>query len=305
MWAVLGLVSVDVMTVAITTLNDGEHVAEKQGLDVEARDNKGDGVQKVELFIDDQKVAEACGRKLSHAWDTRSLGNGKHVVVAIATSHKGQKSQRRLEVFSGNTWLTQVGTESNGEATQVTARNLTPAGKKFTVEMNVLTVEQKEGKPVVGKTVFTALASSEGGALKAEWAGKDKAGKAQSRGRYFAELVYRDEAGKEVQREQVLFNHDTAEAEASKYGQVWGRLDLKGGARGQAAAGNAEVELVNQKGEVVQSVTSTAQGNYRFKNIDKGDYKVRVKKQGYDFEDMPVSAAPARPAEASGALIAK
>ncbi len=302
MWAVLGLVSVDVMTVAIAGLNDGEHVEPLQKLDVEARDNKGDGVQKVELFIDDQKVAEACGAKVGHSWDTRSLGTGKHVVVAIATSRKGQKSQRQLEVYSGNTWLTQVGTESNGESTSVTARNLTPQGKKFSVEMNILSAEQKDGKPVAGKAIFTAPVAGEGGALKAEWNGKDKAGKAQSRGRYFAELVYRDEAGKEVQREQVLFNHDTAEAEAQKYGQVYGKLELQGGARGAAAAGNATVDLVNEKGDVVQSVTSTEQGAYRFKNVDTGKYKVRVRKQGYQFNDMSVDAAPAKPAEASGAL---
>jgi len=302
MWAVLGLVSVDVMTVAIGGMNDGEHVEPLQKLDVEARDNKGDGIERVQLFIDDQKVAEACGPLVSHTWDTRSLGTGKHVVVAIATSQKGQKSQRQLEVYSGNTWLTQVGTESNGVATSVTARNLTPRGKKFSVEMNILAADTKDGKPIAGKALYTAPVTSEGGALKAEWNGKDKAGKTQARGRYFAELVYRDEQGKEVQREQVLFNHDTADAEAQNYGQVYGRLELKGGARGQAAAGNAQVELVNERGDVVQSVVSTDQGQYRFKNVDKGNYKVRVKKQGYAFDDMPVQAAPAKPAEASGAL---
>ncbi|MBK7860943.1 MAG: carboxypeptidase regulatory-like domain-containing protein [Archangiaceae bacterium] len=305
MWAVLGLVSVDVMTVAIGHLNDGEHVADLQALDVEARDNKGDGIARVELFIDDQKVAEACGAKLQHTWDTRSLGSAKHTVLAMATSFKGQKSQRQLEVFSGNTWLTQVGTESNGVSTQVTARNLTPAGKKFSVEMSVLKVEEKGGKPVAGAKLFSAPVSGEGGAMKAEWNGKDTAGKAQPRGRYFAELVYRDEAGKEVQREQVLFNHDTAEAEAQKYGQVFGKLDLQGGSRGVAAASNAMVDLVNEKGDVVQSVTSTEQGNYRFKNVDTGKYKVRVRKDGYAFDDLPVSAAPAKAAEASGALLAK
>lgn len=305
MWAVLGLVSVDVMTVAIGKLADGEHVADLQGLEVEARDNKGDGIQKVELFIDDQKVAEACGAKVSHTWDTRSLGSGKHVVLAMATSFKGQKSQRQLEVFSGNTWLTQVGAESNGDVTQVTARNLTPSGRKFTVEMNVLEAQEKDGKPVAGKKVFTAPASGEGGALKAEWNGKDAKGNALPRGRYFGELVYKDADGREVQREQVLFNHDTAEAEAQKYGQVYGNLNLAGGARGQGAASNAVVELVNERGDVVQQVTSTEQGNYRFKNVDQGKYKVRVKKQGYDFEEMPVSAAPAKAAEASGALMAK
>jgi squalene-hopene/tetraprenyl-beta-curcumene cyclase len=305
MWAVLGLVSVDVMTVAVSKLNDGEHVLDQQPIDVEARDNKGDGVQKVELFIDDARVAEACGSKLSHSWDTRTLGNGKHVVVAVATSFKGLKSQRQLEVFSGNTYLTQVGTAFDGRATQVTARDLSPQATKHSVELNILKVDAKAGEPKKGEKVFGTTSTGTSGPMTLEWDGKSKEGKAEPRGRYFAELVYRDESGKELQREEVLFNHDTAENEQAKFGQVYGKLDLQGGARGEAAAQNAEVELVDDRGAVVQKTVTTDQGNYRFKNVDTGKYKVRVKKQGYDFADMPVSAAPAAPAEASGALMAK
>jgi hypothetical protein len=305
MWAVLGLVSVDVMTVAVGNLNDQEHVLAQQPIDVEARDNKGDGVQKVELFIDDAKVAEACGTKLSHTWDTRTLGDGKHVVVAVATSFKGLKSQRQLEVYSGNTYLTQVGTAFDGRATQVTARDLSPETLKHTVELNILKVETKDGEPKKGASVFATKTGGAAGPLKLEWDGKSKDGKAQPRGRYYAELVYRDDKGKELQREEVLFNHDTDEAEQQKFGQVYGKLDLQGGARGAAAAQNAQVELVDEKGAVVQRAVTTEQGNYRFKNVDTGRYHVRVKKEGYDFAEMPVSAAPAASAEASGALLAK
>ena len=55
----------------------------------------------------------------------------------------------------------------------------------------------------------------------------------------------------------------------------------------------------------VQSTVSTEQGNYRFKNVDTGKYKVRVRKDGYDAPEVPVMAAPAKAAEASSALIAK
>ncbi len=293
MWAVLGLVSVDVMTVSVAQLNDGEHVIDLQPLDVSASDNKGDGVQRVELFVDDVKVAEACGTKLEHTWDTRTLGNGKHIVAAVATSFKGLKSQRQLEVFSGSTYLTQVGTTFDGRKTQVTARDLSPEAKKHSVELNILKVDTKDGEPVKGAPVFGSTSAGAGGPVKLEWDGKAKDGKELPRGRYFAELVYRDEKGAEVQREQVLFTHDTEEAEAQKYGQVFGKLDLAGGARGAAAAQNAEVELVDKAGNVVQRAVTTGEGNYRFKNVDTGKYKVRVKKDGYDFADMPVSAAPA------------
>jgi hypothetical protein len=305
MWGVLGLVSVDVMTVAIEKLGDGEHVVDEQPIEVQARDNKGDGVKSVELFIDDVRVAQACGASLSHTWKTGSLGDGKHLVVAIATSRTGLKSQRQLEVFSGKTWLTQVGAAFSDGATQVTARDLVRGDAKHAVELNILKVETKNRQVVPGAKVVTRPMGGEGGALQGSWDGKDDAGKMQPNGRYFAELVLRDAKGAELQRERVLFNHDSAENEEKKFGQVFGSLGLKGGARGEAQAANADVELVDDKGRVLQATKSTAQGSYRFKNVDTGNYKVRVKKGGYDFADMPVSSAPGKAAEASGALQAK
>ena len=40
-------------------------------------------------------------------------------------------------------------------------------------------------------------------------------------------------------------------------------------------------------------VRSTAQGNYRFKNVDAGKYKVRARKDGWATQEAPVMAAPA------------
>jgi squalene-hopene/tetraprenyl-beta-curcumene cyclase len=304
MWGVLGLVSVDVMTVAVSRLGDGEHVIDEQPIEVQARDNKGDGVQQVELFIDDVSVAKACGNSLTHTWSTKSLGDRKHLVVAIATSRTGQKSQRQLEVFSGHTWLTQLGADFTDGATQVTARDLSPADVAHAVELNILKVETKAGQAVPGAAVVSRKMEGQGGALQARWDGKDAAGNSQPNGRYYAELVLRDAKGQELQRERVLFNHDSAENEAQKFGQVYGALRLKGGARGEAQAANARVELVDEKGVVVQATSSTADGNYRFKNVDSGKYKVRVQKSGYAFDDVAVTAAPAKAAEANGALSA-
>ena len=304
MWGVLGLVSVDVMSVAVTGLTDGEHVAETQPLEIEARDNKGNGVQKVELFIDDVKVAEACGGALKHSWATKSISEGRHLVLAVATNVKGEKSQKQLEVFAGNVFLTQVGTGFSGGTTEITARDIALPTQRHQVQLNVKKVEMKDGKPVSGATVFSTTQGGEPGAVKLAWAGKGADGKSQPNGRYFAELVFKDEKGAVLQHDEVLFTHDTAENEAAKYGQVEGKLSLGGGARGAAAAANVEMELVDDKGDVVQRTVSTGEGQYRFKNVDTGKYKVRAKKAGYDFADMPVAAAPAKKSEASGSMAA-
>src|SRR6185503_13558659 len=60
MWAVLGLVSMDVTSVAVKGIVDGQHVAPKMAIAIEARDNQAGGVKKVELFLDDQALTGAC-----------------------------------------------------------------------------------------------------------------------------------------------------------------------------------------------------------------------------------------------------
>lgn len=68
------------------------------------------------------------------------------------------------------------------------------------------------------------------------------------------------------------------------------------GAAGTGFAANTAVELVNEKGEMVQRATSTAQGNYRFKTVPKGTYKVRTAKAGFESQEATVEAKPAAPA---------
>lgn len=47
---------------------------------------------------------------------------------------------------------------------------------------------------------------------------------------------------------------------------------------------------------MVQRATSTAQGNYRFKTVSGGKYKVRTSKAGFKAQEAPVEAKPAAPA---------
>ena len=63
-------------------------------------------------------------------------------------------------------------------------------------------------------------------------------------------------------------------------------------------AATAMVELVDAQGRVVQKTQSNEAGQFRFKSVDKGNYKVRVRKEGFKDTEAPVSAAPATQAAA-------
>ena len=62
---------------------------------------------------------------------------------------------------------------------------------------------------------------------------------------------------------------------------------------GAGISANTTVELVDKDGRVVQTVKSTAQGNYRFKTVAAGSYRVRAKKEGWAAQEAAVEAAPA------------
>ncbi len=298
LWAVLGLVSVDVVGMTVSGLQDGEHVAPVQRVQVEARDNEGKGIQKVELLIDDRRVHSAKGGKLSYTWDTKGLEDGKHTVDVVATNAGGQVSRRRLEVYSGNVFLTSLGSRFAGTGTELSARNIAPKGRTGRVELRVLASEMKDGQPQPGAEVFKAGQSSAQGPVTFTFGGKGKDGKALKTGRYFAEFSFVDEKGKALQKEQLLFTHDTPESQYASYGEVGGGLSL---GNGQKAA-NAVVELVDGKGRVVQKTKSNAEGQFRFKSVDKGDYRVRVRKEGFAPVESSVSSAPATQAEADMTL---
>lgn len=290
MWAVLGLVSMDVMSLGVSGLVDGQHVTETMNIAVEARDNGGGGVRKVELFIDDLPRRGECAAKLSWAFATRGLSPGKHIIDAVATNHRGQESRRRFEVYAGDVFLTEVGArfDEPKQLSEITARNITPAtGAGGKVELAVYAVEGSDNKR--GKRVFASEQKSSPGPLTFNFSGTGEGGKPQPKGRYLAELSLRDEQGKVLQRESTLFFHDAESVQKRTLGEVEGNLSMRGGTGSSA---NTEVELVDDKGNVVQRARSTAQGNYRFKSIAAGNYKVRARKEGFVAQEAAVSATP-------------
>jgi squalene-hopene/tetraprenyl-beta-curcumene cyclase len=291
MWAVLGLVSVDVMSVAVRGLVDGQHVSDTMELGIEARDNQAGAVSKVELFVDDLPLAGQCGDKLAYRWSTSGLGEGKHLIDVVATNNRGAQSRRRFEVYAGHVLLTEIGArfDERRQATDVTVRNIAASSAEAgRVELDIYSIASNDNKR--GKRVFTQEQAGAPGAMTFSWSGQSSDGTLQPRGRYLAELVLRDAKGNVVQREASLFFHDSEAVQKKQLGEIEGQLSLRGG---NGVAANTSVELVDDGGNVLQRVQSTEQGNYRFKNVTPGKYHVRAAKKGWAPQEAPVTTAPA------------
>ncbi|MCP4498777.1 MAG: hypothetical protein GY822_02285 [Deltaproteobacteria bacterium] len=292
MWGVLGLVSIDVLSLEIAALSDGQHFSGKRKLIAKASDNKGRGVRKVEIFVDDVSVGFSCGPKVSVLLDAAVMSDGVHLVDIRAENATGQTSSRRLTVYTGDTFLTEIGSEFRGNNTLFSARNLAGDDKKAKIEVTIYEeIKSKDGTKR-GRRIFSQQKKSEQGPVSFAWDGKDKAGKKLPNGRYVAELSFIDEKRGAVQKVEHVFTHQSAEEARKNFAEVAGKLNL--GALGSSA--NTQVELVDDDGNVVQRVTSTRGGNYRFKGVDTGKYKVRIQKKGYKAQEAEVEAVQDAPA---------
>ncbi|XXF75670.1 carboxypeptidase regulatory-like domain-containing protein [Myxococcaceae bacterium GXIMD 01537] len=298
MWAVLGLVTVDVASISVSGLVDGQHVTDTMNLVAEAADNQAGGIAQLKLLVDDLPVLSVCGGKLTHAWKTAGLKDGKHVLDFVATNAKGQESRRRFEVFAGNVFMTQVGAifDEASQKTLVTLRNIADPAAGGSVELEIWDVA--DGNPPAPKSkVYAEARKGQVGALEFAWDGKGTDKKVRPKGRYLAKLAYRDAQGQVLQTESALFFHDSESQQRKRFAEVEGQLALGGGKR---EAANTVVELVDDRGNVVQSTVTTEQGNYRFKNVDAGKYRVRAKKEGFrDLEQDIQAERAAAPAKAS------
>ena len=298
MWAVLGLVSVDVMSVAMEGVRDGQHVAPKHTVTVKAEENSGAAVTRVQLMVDDREVAQGQGGALSFTWDTAGLPTGRHTVDAVATNAKGQVSRRRVEVYAGDVFFSQLATRFTDEGTQVSVRAVGPDGAQGQLVLRVREADPKGGAAATGKVVYETRQALAKGPQAFVFSAKDDQGKVRPAARYVAEVAFVDAQGASKQSETALFLHDSPEAQRQKFGEVAGRLEFKGDGRAQA---NALVELVDDEGRVVQQARSNEGGSYRFKNVDPGKYKVRFSKAGFEKKEAAVEAAPASVAGASAA----
>jgi len=184
------------------------------------------------------------------------------------------------------------GTVDVAARARVTKVEATAAGK---VELTVWSVEGANNTRK--DRVFAKEQKGAPGAATWTWDGRGNDGKTRPRGRYVAELVMRDARGKIIQKVHTLFFQDSELEQKKRFAEIEGNLALRGGA---GIAANTTVELVDKDGQVVQTVRSTAQGNYRFKSVAAGSYRVRATKTGWTSQEAAVDAAPAAaPAKAN------
>lgn len=293
MWAVLGLVTVDVASIAVSGITDGQHVPDTVTLDASALDNQSGGISELSVFVDDVKLAVECGPKLRFGWNTTRLTSGKHVVDVVALNGKGKQSRRRFEVFTGDVFLTDVGAvfDDASQLTRVSLRNIADPKHAGQVEVAFWSLEDKKDLPKA--RVFVTSLKAEPGATQLSWDGKDEKRAQLPRGRYLAKVSFKDAKGVVRQTESALFLHDSDQVQRETYGEVEGNLKL--GALGIGSS-NTFVDLVDDDGKVLQTARSTEQGNYRFKNVTPGKYKVRARKEGYAPREAPVAAEANAPA---------
>ena len=278
MWGVLGLVSVDVLSLEVTGLEEGMHVEGPLAVTGTAIDNTGGTPTQLELAVDDVVIDRECGDRLGHVWLTDGLEPGPHVVDVTARSSSGESARRRFTVYAGPIYLTRVGTAWDDGGTRISVRDIAPAGLPHSVRMSITGG---------GRDVFSEVVPGREGPIGFWWNGKDSAGAPAGGKRFTARLEFVDGAGKTLQVEEIDFVHETLMAQREQYGQIQGQLGLDG-----AEGANTRVDLLDALGNIVSSTRTTKSGSYRFRNVDEGKYRVRVAKEGWGAAEQEVQAAP-------------
>jgi squalene-hopene/tetraprenyl-beta-curcumene cyclase len=211
MWAVLRLVSVDVLTLAVKEIEDGQRVSGKQRVYAEAFDNQGGRVVQVQVAIDDVPLHRQCGNQLDWSWDTAGLVPGPHIVDVVATNAAGKTARRRLTVFTGDHFITRVGSRYEDGGTVISFRNLST--DENTVKLSIFDVEVADGVESAGKLIVSQERDGRQGAMRFWWDGKSADQKDMPLDRYVARLDYIDPSGSVRHSEQLIFVHDTPAAQ--------------------------------------------------------------------------------------------
>jgi len=271
MWAVLGLVSIDVLTLAVEGITDGQHVDGTLSLTASATSNRGRGIREIELLVDDRPIERVCGDKLVTTWNTSGLESGRHIVEVRAKDGDGKMARRRLEVYAGNAWLTRLGSRWDDDGSTVTIRNLSTKPKGM-VRLELLHED---------KVLYTEERPARSGANTFWWRGTEHVGKR------LTARVSLVEKGAVIQTVTTSFVHANPDVRRQAYGEIAGAIALP---KGAGASANTRVDLVDARGRVVQSTVTTDEGNYRFKDVDAAKYKLRVSKSGFEAEDIEVDA---------------
>lgn len=286
MWAVLGLVSMDMISLDLAGLVDGQHLHGTSALTATAADNTGAKVKKLELLVDDVAIASACGPTLAATLDGQKLATGPHLVDVIATGENGKQSRRRIVVYAGDAYLHELAARFENDKTILGFRNLAPETMKARVHVRIIDDKNVE----VAKAELPIVEGP------MSWVYDGKRG-----GRFTARVSLVDASGKERDSKETVFTHDSYEAQKNNYAEVAGQVQIDG----DDMSANTEVELVDKDGRIVQRATTTRSGQYRFQNVDDGKYKVRVKKKGFKAWEADLNAPKAMEAAAPSAALSR
>jgi len=293
MWAVLGLVSTDLMSINLSGIKPSQHVEGIETMTIKVKDNEGVGIQKIEIFVDDVFAKKSCKLSTRFSWNTSGLSEGLHTIDFIATNIKGQTTKRRLSVYAGDHYLNGLGTRFTNGKTTISVRDIAPSKLDHNIEFQIL--ESKDD--IAGKVVFKKSMPGIQGALSMRWDGKNQKKKSIKGKEFIAKLLFRNKKGKVLQTISIPFVHENIAAQRKNYANLSGSINFEDGGVDMA---NAEVELLDDLGNVVQSVRSTRSGKYQFRNLKDGKkYRVRAKKKGFKSKEKKVRVQKGQPAAAA------
>ena len=152
-----------------------------------AKDNKGKGVKSIKLLLDDVEVLKVVEGKGTWKLKPKKLDDGIHLLDVIAENSAGQVSFRRLRFYTGDTYLTELGSKFTDGETVLTARNLGTAKEGAKVSLSVFQ-QITDSEEVKEEAVFCAEQPSKQGALSFNWDGKNKEGKPVDGGRFVGRI---------------------------------------------------------------------------------------------------------------------
>ena len=132
-------------------------------------------MSKVEIDVDDLPIAGACAPNHSHQWDTRGLSNGKHVVEVRATNGRGEVSRRRFEIYTGDHYLTQIGTRWADGRTELTLRDIADKDEKQQVRLEAAAPTPRAARPR-GRALRDAADGAQGACASTGTEGHERQG---------------------------------------------------------------------------------------------------------------------------------
>ena len=86
---------------SITSPAENAYVGGNVTISIDAQDDAG--IQKVEIYVDNQKIAELTEAPYTYEWNTEEYDDGEHVIKAKAFDYAGLSAEDQITVYVDNT----------------------------------------------------------------------------------------------------------------------------------------------------------------------------------------------------------